>query len=84
MFCLNSTDRFGNKLHRKIYGHHFFGVFRTLDIVLRPCVPRQRTLYNTQEKCLVNDITNHSEVMAKLEQAKAFVGEATLNIWINK
>ena len=43
--CLDKTDRFGNHINMAIYGGLEKGVKRILEIMYRPCIPRQLDFY---------------------------------------
>ena len=40
LLCIDKKDRFGNDLNLTIYGSENLGIWRNLDIIYRPCVPR--------------------------------------------
>ncbi len=55
----------------KLKGSIFEEDFSTIEIGLRPCVPKQRTKINQNtDKCLVDDINNRNETDKLLERAK--------------
>ena len=82
--CLDNQTVFGDKIDLSLYGGFKFGIYRSLSIMLRPCVPRERTIHNANETCLVNNIHDREEIDAKLQSAKDYVGKANLIIYMNK
>ena len=48
---------------------------RLLSIMFRPCVPTENGI------CRVRDVTNHTELMAKLDEAKEYVGNAVIDVY---
>ena len=59
-FCLDKADQFGNRFNMTIFGNFPSGIGRYLSIIYRPCVPKQRTEFNKNEKCLIDDIKNQT------------------------
>ena len=68
-YCIGSHDKFGNPTDLKLFGNYEQGVFKTISITFRPCVPKQRIpasqTFDGKEdnrKCLVNDLQNKTEM----------------------
>ena len=57
-YCLNETDQYGKPYNMTIYGNFDGGHDQGLNIVYRPCIPRQKTDLNQNESCLIDDISN--------------------------
>lgn len=51
---------------------------RHFEIGFRPCVPKQKTAFNKNEKCLIDDINDKKQLDDKLKRSKEFVGEDAL------
>ena len=43
MYCLTEKDRYGNPIDIDLFGFNRFMPHRSLDIMLRPCMPKQWT-----------------------------------------
>ena len=82
-YCLDKTDQYGNPVNMTIYGDYVSGVKRQLSIVYRPCVPKQKTDLNMNETCLIDDITNQTQLDAMLDRSKKYVNNAQLEIMYN-
>ena len=57
-YCLDETDQFGKPVNMTIYGNAWSATGRGLGLVFRPCIPRQKTDFNQNESCLIDDISN--------------------------
>ena len=42
-YCLDKTDQHGNPINMTTYGNSHSEVYRSLSILYRPCMPKQRT-----------------------------------------
>ena len=82
-YCLDKTDQYGNPVNTTIYGDYVSGFSRSLSIVYRPCVPKQKTDLNMNETCLIDDITNQTQLDAMLDRSKKYVNNAQLEIMYN-
>ena len=61
-YCLDKTDQFGNPINNTIFGSNNSGHLKDLHINFRPCVPKQRTPFNKNENCLIDDVTNKTQL----------------------
>ena len=59
-YCLDNSDEFGNPINMTMYGNWEAGVSRSLSIIYRPCIPKQRTELNKDEACLIEDLKNQT------------------------
>jgi len=59
-YCFDETDNFGNSLNYTVHGKFGSGNHRAISLALRPCVPRQRTEFNKNETCLIDDVKNRT------------------------
>ena len=60
MYCLDKNDKFGNPVDMNTYGNWESHFVRYLSLTYRPCIPKQRTEFNKNEGCLINDINNQT------------------------
>lgn len=57
-YCINETDQFNNPVNMTVHGSWNSGMTRALSVNIRPCIPKQRTEWNKEEKCLIDDVNN--------------------------
>ena len=66
LLCLDQTQKDSNGQTIALEDLKLFGSNRIseakLDFIYRPCSVRQRTAYNKNEKCLVNNIKDKIEL----------------------
>ena len=82
-YCLDKTDQYGNPLNTTIYGDFVSGFSRYLSIVYRPCVPKQKTDLNLNETCLIDDVTNQTQLDVMLDRSKKYVDNAEIELFYN-
>ena len=83
LLCLNEEDVFGNPVDFSLFGSYKYGVYRGIDVIYRPCIPTERNSV-TENKCTVDDASNHTEVQGQLDASKRYVGEARMTIIMNQ
>jgi hypothetical protein len=58
--CLDKYDKFGYPIDMSIHGNFDIYSTRHLNIGYRPCIPKQRTPFNSAEKCLIDDVNDEA------------------------
>jgi hypothetical protein len=62
LLCLDKKDVFGDSYDWSVYGSYALDVYRLLTIMYRPCIPIQRTNFTANMKCVVDDVTNKTQM----------------------
>lgn len=83
---MDNLDTDGLEINFNLFGRDEISTHRRMDIIYKPCQPKQLTPYNKHLKdteCIV-DLKSPKALKRKLEETIDFLGEPDIMLWYNQ